>query len=244
MAKEPETRSCPKCRTKPAYVDVIRPNPHSKLIQLRCPKCGMAGPGCANRDEARRLWNRIQYKNPMASSAAKAKGSDFERVMCKRISVWLSGGESDDLIWRNKGQPNRSIKGRRRLEQFGDAHAIAGAAEWFMNRYNIEFKNVVELDLLEQVDKPKKKESLILTHWKQCRRDANDTDRRPLLIQKRSFGEPFIMCEMFLANSLDVPRSKRVDFVDPEGSDVTIFPFTLLEAKSVEDVKSEMCGSD
>lgn len=239
MAKQPETRKCPSCKTNPIIWDR-----QDGLYHMRCLKCGMAGPCARSHDEARRVWNRIQYRNPMKSSASKAKGSDFERLMCKRISLWLSGGESEDLIWRNKGQPNRRIQGRRRLEQFGDAHAISGAAEWFMSRYNIEFKNVAELDLLEQVDKPKKKESLIITHWKQCTYDAEETGRRPMLIQKRSFGEPFIMAEMFLADSLDVPRSKRIDFVDHAGKDVTIFPFVVMEDRPAELVREDMCRRD
>jgi hypothetical protein len=41
------------------------------------------------------------------------------------------------------------------------------------------------------MDKPNSKGRLIEAHWKQCRHDAGETSRTPLLISKRNFGEPF-----------------------------------------------------
>ena len=37
----------------------------------------------------------------MRKGGGKEKGSSFERLVCKRMSMWLSKGERDDLFWRS-----------------------------------------------------------------------------------------------------------------------------------------------
>lgn len=213
----PEPRNCPNCHEGPALEDELDERPH-----FICKNCELAGPVGKDVNEARLLWNRVRFDRPKTPSGCKAKGSEFERALCRELSLWLSGGESDDLLWRNKGQPNRRIKGKRRLEQFGDAHSIDGKSEWFIKRVNLEFKFVKELDLLEIVDRLDKKGKLIFEHWRQCKRDALDSDRVPLLIQKRNFGRPFVMCGTELVVKLLEPVA-RVDLYDAESCAVSVF---------------------
>ena len=182
----PETKKCPYCHVKPSVKHFVLGMSHHQ-----CDKCGFTSPAAQSDNESRLNWNRSSFSKPMSSPASKGKGSDFEREMCKQLSLWLSKGETDDLLWRNKGQPNRKVKGVRRLEQFGDMHSIGEKSVWFMNAVNVELKFYKNLDLLELMDKPNSKGRLIEVHWKQCRYDAGETSRTPLLISKRNFGVPF-----------------------------------------------------
>ncbi len=198
MAKSaPELHSCPKCHSREVVLDeqCVKAADDSSPAVVEgylyfCRKCCISGPLEKTANEARLSWNRMRFDHPMGSSSCKEKGSGFEREMCRRMSLWLSGGETDDLIWRNKGQPNRRIKGVRRLEQFGDAHSTDPRSEWFIKHFNLECKFYKDLDVLELLDKPEKKGREIFSFWEQACRDAKDSgDRVPMLIMKRNSAE-------------------------------------------------------
>lgn len=55
------------------------------------------------------------------------KGSGFERDICKRLSLWWTGGQQDDIFWRIGGSggraTNRSKKNKSTAGQYGDIQA-------------------------------------------------------------------------------------------------------------------------
>ena len=70
---------------------------------------------------------------------ATQKGRDFERTVCRKLSLWLTGGLHDDVLWRN---PIRSVHGAKKAEmQLGDIRATDSCAIPFMDKYLIECKN-------------------------------------------------------------------------------------------------------
>ncbi len=86
----------------------------------------------------------------MKAGAGKAKGAEFEREICRRLSLWLSRGRSDDLFWRSAMSGGRATIGKRtgkeRKAQAGDITALGGTsiaaqrASWLTNRVVIECK--------------------------------------------------------------------------------------------------------
>lgn len=42
------------------------------------------------------------------------KGGEFERECCKLLSLWLSGGKSDDHLWRSSGSGARATTRRKK----------------------------------------------------------------------------------------------------------------------------------
>ncbi len=160
----------------------------------------------------------------MRKGGGKEKGSDFERQVSKMLSTWWSGGSRDDLFWRNPAVSASRTKSRVE-SQHGDMHSISEEGAWFSRNVNVECKCYRDLDLLEIVDKPKKKVKLIFQHWEQCKRDAKASDRAPLLISKRNFGQPFVVCHVVLAQRL------RVDYImlrDRQGELVAVFSSEVL----------------
>lgn len=57
-----------------------------------------------------------------------AKGSAFEREICKKLSLWWTGDERDDVFWRTSGSgaraTTRSKKGKGTFGQHGDIQAV------------------------------------------------------------------------------------------------------------------------
>lgn len=167
-------------------------------------------------------------------SSGKAKGSAFEREMSKRLSLWWTGGESSQVFWRNSGFLSRS--GDRKEHQYGDVHAIDERGKWLVEAVNIELKFYKDLRVLDIVDKPEKDHVTLLDHWAQCRRDAEASGREPMLIAKRNFAEPFVVCYHDLARHL-VEDGACIVFYDGENF-VCAFALSELETNRADEVRA------
>lgn len=58
---------------------------------------------------------------------SNAKGAEFERTICRRLSEWWSAGERDDIFWRTSTSGGRATfrttKGKSTYGQYGDLQA-------------------------------------------------------------------------------------------------------------------------
>ena len=95
----------------------------------------------------------------MKPGGGKAKGAEFERQVCKRLSMWISRGTRDDLFWRSAMSGGRATIGKAagadRGAQVGDVSAISDGGKYtdvaarFISHFIVECKFVknYQLDL-------------------------------------------------------------------------------------------------
>jgi hypothetical protein len=58
------------------------------------------------------------------------KGSSYERVICKKLSLWFSDGERDDWFWRSQASGGRAtIRGRKNKNTLGGYGDIVATSE-------------------------------------------------------------------------------------------------------------------
>ncbi len=73
-----------------------------------------------------------------------AKGSNFERDICKQLSLWWSYGKFDDIFWRTSGSGARatvrSKKGQATFGQYGDVQATDPQGQYLIDICTIEIK--------------------------------------------------------------------------------------------------------
>ena len=175
-------------------------------------------------------------KRKSRKGRGKAKGSEFEREISKRLSLWWTDGASSQVFWRTSGLLSRG--GDRKVHQIGDVHAIDARGQGLVERVNIELKYYRDLRILDIVYKPDKKHVTLLNHWAQCKRDAEASDREPLLIAKRNFAEPFVVCRLDIARLL-VRSTDRIRFHDGE-QHVCAFALKQLELNSADKVMTTL----
>ena len=113
------------------------------------------------------------------------KGSAFERLICKELSMWWSGGKRDDIFWRTAGSGARATQrrksGRDTYGQHGDVQAIDPIGELLTDLFSIELKRGYnKINLLELVTKPEKKTGFV--------EFVNQAER-----QKEESGTPYWM---------------------------------------------------
>ena len=74
----------------------------------------------------------------------KAKGNNFERLICKKLSMWWSQGERDDIFWRSATSGGmakvRSKQGKKTFGQYGDIQATDPIGQPLIDLCAIELK--------------------------------------------------------------------------------------------------------
>jgi len=72
------------------------------------------------------------------------KGSQFERHICKELSLWWTEGERNDIFWRTSTSgaraTNRSKKGTSTFGQYGDVQATDPIGQPLIDLCTIEIK--------------------------------------------------------------------------------------------------------
>jgi hypothetical protein len=73
-----------------------------------------------------------------------AKGSAFERLICKQLSMWWTGGVRDDVFWRSSNSGGRAKvrgrQGRQTFGQYGDVQATDPIGQQLIDFCTIEIK--------------------------------------------------------------------------------------------------------
>ena len=128
------------------------------------------------------------HKNP------KTKGGAFEREVAKKLSLWLSDGQSADLLWRSAmsgGRHTFALKsGLMHKAQAGDLSSIDARSQQFIDTFCVECKFYKDINIKSFLFGGK---SGVMSFWEQVKRDAGSVNKRPLLIVKQNF-QPELIC--------------------------------------------------
>lgn len=87
------------------------------------------------------------------------KGGQFERAICKELSLWWTDNKRDDIFWRTAGSGARatvrSKTGRRTRNQYGDVQATDRCGQPLIDLCTIEIKkgygNKSYFDLIDKL---------------------------------------------------------------------------------------------
>lgn len=116
----------------------------------------------------------------MKKGGGKAKGSNWERECCRTLSMWISKGERDDLLWREATRRRGST-----VSQSGDIMSIDPLGEKLIDKFAVECKAYANVHLESLIFGTPVKGSII-DFWSQVNRDAKRSGRKPMLIAKQN----------------------------------------------------------
>jgi hypothetical protein len=94
------------------------------------------------------------------------KGSAFEREICKRLSLWFTDGDRDDIFWRTAGSGARATRRGKKTTfgQYGDIQATDPIGQPLIDAFTIEVKkgyNKLSIqDLIDVIPKKDRKHPL------------------------------------------------------------------------------------
>lgn len=147
-----------------------------------------------------------------------AKGGANENTIGKELSLLWSNGKRDDLMTRSDGSGSRFSKKKKQgkdatIYQGGDLTFADDCIKPLVQLFSIEAKHgysrksktkdgvkVVNWCVLDVIDS-KQKEPMFLQMWNQCKRDAELSNRNPLLIFRRDNMQICITFERTMYNS-------------------------------------------
>lgn len=146
----------------------------------------------------------------------KAKGSSFERWVCKELSKWWDG-ERDDIFWRTAGSggraTSRSKRGQTTSGQYGDVQATDPSGEPLIKLCTIEIKRIKRhknhsyFDLVDGIDPSTN--NLFIKHINQAVSQAEEAGTFGwLLISKTDHKNTLVIMPTRLARGLKALGTK------------------------------------
>lgn len=120
----------------------------------------------------------------------KAKGSEFERQVCKRLSLWVSGMTREDVFWRSSMSGGRATLARRRRKkaletQTGDISAIHPLGQPLLDLFIIECKCLKNLELHNPAFGVGS--GVLMRIWNEEKKKAEDSHRSPMVIARQNW---------------------------------------------------------
>ncbi len=127
----------------------------------------------------------------------KAKGSEFEREICKYLSVWINGIEKPYIFWRSPSSGALATIAES-MDASGDIIALRPEGKFLTDRFSLELKNGYPDADFEKHFKDTKNNT-IEDFWKQCTRDARKVKKWSMLIFKKKGCQTIIGIESLIS---------------------------------------------
>lgn len=128
------------------------------------------------------------------STSGKAKGSAFERRVCKALSLWVSAGEREDLFWRSAMSGGRATVGRKQgkdhARHAGDISATSREGHVLTDKWYVECKFYKDLDILAAFVNGNGK---LAKFWREAVSQASHYKRMPMLIAKQNITATLVL---------------------------------------------------
>lgn len=125
----------------------------------------------------------------MKSGGGNAKGAKYERLMCKLLSLWITHGDSGNILWRTAMSGGRStVQAKSNVlntAQAGDICAVDPRGAPFISRFCIECKAYTNAHIKSLLfGKPVK--GSIVAFWRQALFEADRVGKSPFLVVRQN----------------------------------------------------------
>lgn len=126
------------------------------------------------------------------------KGSQYERDISRKLSLWWSQGAADDWFWRTDTSGGRATtrakSGLATANAVGDLSSRTEEGALLLREYVIEIKRGYnDIEILPLLDKDNNKSNHFVVWWKKLTGEAQATQRKPLLIFRRDRAQACIV---------------------------------------------------
>jgi hypothetical protein len=125
---------------------------------------------------------------------SKAKGGDFERRTCRKLSLWCSKFKRKDLFWRSAMSGGRATiglaKGEKFANQSGDITSIDQLGHSLISMFSVEckFYKRMSLDVLFYDT-----DGLVKPIWKKHVSKSHKLGKLPMIIIKENYRDELVL---------------------------------------------------
>lgn len=147
----------------------------------------------------------------MIKGGGKRKGGAFERSICERLSLWITGGQKKDCLWRSAMSGGRATVSKGMVRQCGDVCAVAPEGHVLTDFYFIECKHVRDLNLWGIF----RDTGNLRKFWLQAVAESSRYGKRPMLIAKQN-NCPTLVCALINQFSAEVDVMMQIPKMNME----------------------------
>jgi hypothetical protein len=177
-----------------------------------------------------------------------AKGGEYEREFCKRLSLWWTVNEADDVFWRTSNSGGRATvrgrKGKPTSGHYGDVGATDERGKSFLRFFTVELKRgyTDSADWSMLIDKPKGAAWKTYHQWfkkaEQNRRESGAKSWLLVVRRDRRQDMAFLPADDFWSIvPPDVPLDQHVRLILMDGEEIYAMTLTsflaFLEPKTI-----------
>ena len=130
--------------------------------------------------------------------SGKSKGSAFEREICKKLSVWLTGKIKPYAFWRSPSSGAIATISEENINLSGDIIGISQEAKKICEKINFELKTGYKDTSLDKFLKYNKTDNF-KNFWTQCINES--CGKLPIIVfRKKGLKDPWIGINGYLFN--------------------------------------------
>lgn len=167
----------------------------------------------------------------MRKGGGKSKGTEFERQVCKDLSLWVSKGKREDLYWRSAMSGGRATiqykKGIINETQQGDITSIDPLGALLTKQFVIECKFYEDLKISQSIIKGK---GFLIEFWTELLLKCHGVKKEPILIAKQNLYPVLCLVTSVGAIKLKLDLSKSLALVF---SDAYIYTLESVLSKRI-----------
>lgn len=130
----------------------------------------------------------------MSGGKGKRKGGAYERAVCKALSLWVSGGQREDLFWRSAMSGGRATVGRKsgksHDQHAGDITSTHPDGHVLTDRWYVECKAYSDLAIVSALTKGV---GVLSKFWRTACQEATHYQKMPMLIAKQDNWPPIVL---------------------------------------------------
>lgn len=124
-------------------------------------------------------------------SNGKAKGSGYERTICKMLTKWLTGKDKPYVWWRSPSSGALATITAQNPNLSGDIISVLPEGHFLTDIFSIEIKAGYPKSSFHKFFKGVKNNE-ILQFWEQSKKDCVQSKKQPMVIYKKDRQVPLI----------------------------------------------------
>lgn len=172
----------------------------------------------------------------MKKGKGKSKGNQFEILISKDISRWLTNNDRDDLFWRSSNSGGRqTVRYKQGIDthnQAGDITVTHPDGELFISIFCLECKHYAKAGIWSIITKTRG--NTIIGWWETHIKKSKEVNKYPILIVRQNNRPILFICNTFISEYISKfcflkPKMK----VELDTGEISIFLFDdILNSKS------------
>jgi len=142
-------------------------------------------------------------------SNGKAKGSGYERDICKMLTTWLTGKDKPYVWWRSPSSGALATITAQNPNLTGDIISVLPEGNFLTDKFSIEIKTGYPKSSFNKFFSGAKNNELEM-FWKQATVDATKSNKEPMLVYKKDRKEPLLFIREYVKDKF--PQLEELNY--------------------------------